>query len=232
MTGLTRETLSTAIHNGLRDEIRAGEIKPGERLWPEAVAERYGASIIPVREALRSLEADGLVISRPNRGVFVRTLSTDELGNILVVRKALEELAVREAMDKVTDEVLDEMEALNRDVLPRTIGQEWLEANQEFHFRLYRLSDNATLLQLIAQLWLTMDPYLQVFRSSTTNYSRSLEEHARLLEAVRRGEVEAAVAVAREHIQTAGEIVRRVLAGQDGMPDGVTLAARTADGAA
>jgi DNA-binding GntR family transcriptional regulator len=212
---LKRRTLSSVIHDGLRQEIVSGRLKPGERLWPEDIAEQFGVSVIPVREGLRSLEATGLVVSSPNRGVFVRALSIVELEHVLVIRQTLEALALTEAMPHVTNDVIAELKRINEEVLASDFGEGWLEHNREFHFGLYALSENDILLGLISQMWTRMEPYLQVYRSSTTDFSRPLEEHARLIAALRDKDLELALDIQREHIANAGEIVKRGLLSED-----------------
>ena len=105
--------LRDVVFNTLRQAILRGELKPGERLMEIQLAQRLGVSRTPVREAIRKLELEGLVLMIPRKGAEVAEITIKDLEDVLQVRAALEELAVRDACEKITEEQLKELRRSN-----------------------------------------------------------------------------------------------------------------------
>lgn len=178
----------------MRADIVAGEWHPGERLLEVRLADMYGVSRVPVREALRRLEAEGFLSVLPNRGATVNSLTSKEALEILSVRASLERLAVREAAAQRTDDDLDELHLVLAAARPLLVAgdAEGLAAlNTRFHQALFTASKNSTAAALVAPLWSKITWSYSV-RVGPERSRRSWAEHARLLRHIENGEAQAA----------------------------------------
>lgn len=212
MTTIKRETLSDRIRELVAQDIVSGNLKPGQRLLPAEVAERYDVSLIPVREALRALEAAGFVVSQANRAMYVKALSKEELHQVLVVRKSLEALAIAEAIEHTDEEHLGDLRELISRMDAVDDNEEWLSLNREFHLGIYSVTENKLLLDLIVQMWTKMEPYLRVYGVSVGDLTGPKREHEALVEALEARDLDEAIKIQNSHIMSAGRIVERVLA--------------------
>lgn len=199
-THLPRKSLPQAVAQAIREEILLGKIPVAARLNQDALAARFGVSRIPVREALRQLEAEGLVEIHPHRGAFVASLAVEEIKGIYEIRIALESLAVEFAAPEATEGDLQKLEAtlsrMDAEVEPAI----WLDLNLEFHRALYAPSGRAHLCNLIETLRRHSEPYLRIYVASMGRIRRAQEEHHQIFDAYRRHEVSAAAAALRAHL--------------------------------
>lgn len=188
----------------LREAILAGRLPTDRLLRQDDLAVRLGVSKIPVREGLRQLEAEGLVVFHPNRGVAVSSLSAAESREIVEMRVALESLALRHAVPALgarevrragalLDELDEEREARRRSRL-----------NWEFHAALYAPADRPLLLGAIQGLHARVDRYMRLVLSGAGHQAQSQREHRALLAACERRDADAAVAVLSAHVEDAG----------------------------
>jgi DNA-binding GntR family transcriptional regulator len=195
-------SLPDVIYERLRREIATGQLQPGPlKLRP--LAERFGTSPIPVREALRRLEADRLVSFVGNRAIQVNEVSAKELDEVFAIRAELETLALRLAMPAVTQpETLAELERL-MDLMDEQADDptEWRSTNEEFHKALYEPSDSPRLLGLIHNLWIVVEPYLRMYVRSLPGLRESQKQHRAIVEHLVAGDVAAAQAILREHLE-------------------------------
>jgi DNA-binding GntR family transcriptional regulator len=197
-------TLWQRVHDHLRDEIISGSLIPGTELHEVALAGSFGVSRGPIREALGRLATEGLVIIRPRRGAVVRALSSEEFIEAYQVREALEMMAVRLAVPKLTDEDLDAMERLVDDMEGLAEAgdvQGFFEANTAFHQRFFEASQNRMLAGLYRQLRGQIDRHRLRSLELRGELTRSVAEHRAILSAARAGDVERAVSLASEHIR-------------------------------
>ena len=144
--------LRDVVFNTLRKAILKGELKPGERLMEIALAERLGVSRTPVREAMRKLELEGLVVMIPRRGAQVANITEKDLNDVLEVRMALENLSIENACARMTEEQLDELWKAARnfeDTMAEGNLVRLAEADVAFHEVIYKSSDNRRLNQEI-----------------------------------------------------------------------------------
>lgn len=156
MADAPTRTVTAQIAERLRGMILSGALAPGLRIDQNEVAQRFGVSIVPVREALARLQSGGLVKIVPHRGVFVEDLSADELVDIYTVRELLEEHAARAAADRLTDADIRQLEQIAASMSALAAAHEvdpFLQVNREFHFTIYRAAHRQALLQIISQLW-------------------------------------------------------------------------------
>ena len=147
--------LRDVVFNTLRKAILKGELKPGERLMEIALAERLGVSRTPVREAMRKLELEGLVVMIPRRGAQVANITEKDLNDVLEVRIALENLSIENACARMTEEQLAELWKAAKD-FEATMAEGNLvklaEADVAFHEVIYKSSDNRRLNQVLNNL--------------------------------------------------------------------------------
>jgi DNA-binding GntR family transcriptional regulator len=199
-------TVAEHVMTEMRRDILKGRYALGARLDQQALADEFGASIIPVREALRKLEADGLVRIFPRRGAFVAELSSEELTDIHLMRKALESLALQQAIGQLDTLTIAELEAMGL-VLARLARDDdsvdWEPLNREWHFKLYAASNSPLLLSVIAMLWDRSTLYRQVNAVRREHRAKSVREHTALLACCAAGDAEGAIKILHEHIDRA-----------------------------
>jgi DNA-binding GntR family transcriptional regulator len=194
-------TKQQALEGFLREAIARGELKPGTRLKQQELARQFGVSPTPVREALRRLEGDGLVLYTPNRGISVARVDFPEVKEIYAMRMVLEGLAVELAVTRAS---LADLEALHRlqERMDSATAQNRLKAvrnlNYDFHMMIYGLSGYRRLLQFIQALW-GLFPWdtVQVIPGRA---KVSMQEHHGILEAFRTGDGSEAASRMRTHV--------------------------------
>ncbi len=198
-------SLSAVILAALDSEIISGALKPRERLVETELAARFGASRAPVREALRALQREGLVANGP-RGLQVADVSREEAGEIFEVLADLEELYTRRAVPHISlGEVAEMSRLLKR--MERAAAeadvQRYFELNDAFHDVIRNACPNRTLIQLLASLGKRTPRFRRLAMSLPGRLEKSIEEHRRILDAVRQGDAEAAGRRARESAERA-----------------------------
>ncbi len=184
----------------LREAILRGILRAGQQLRQDEIARELGVSHIPVREALRQLEAEGLVRLRPYRGFEVSELSPEEVEELYEIRIPLECQALKLALPRLTDEDLQRAEAVLDAIDAEDDPSVWSQLNTEFHAVLYAPSGRQRLLNLIRTLRTNVDRYLRLYISVMQRKQYSQREHRRILEAVRRRDAAEAVAALEEHL--------------------------------
>lgn len=190
----------------IRGRILEGTFPSHTRLDQQMLAREMGVSIIPVREGLRHLQAEGLVRIVPRRGAFVAGLSPTELSQISWMRERLEDLAVRLASPRLDSAGLDQLAALNdrmAQMTARARPAQWFEMNRAWHFALYGAGDSPLLAQMITLLWDRSELYRLSNAAREDNRVKSVEEHAAVIRHLRSGNVPAAARAIRHHIRRA-----------------------------
>ncbi|MCX6494419.1 MAG: GntR family transcriptional regulator [Actinobacteria bacterium] len=196
--------LSTRIADELRQAILTGELSPGERIRQEELAEQFGASRIPVREALRILVTDGLVNMVSNSGAWVSSLTQDECSEQYQIRERLEPLLLRYNLPSLTAEDLTRATDLVESMKNAPDLEAFMRLDREFHWITYSRVQTTTLTDLIERLWNTTQPYRRVFMQlvrSEGGIEVTHLEHELLLEAIKRGDSEEAESILRGHIR-------------------------------
>jgi DNA-binding GntR family transcriptional regulator len=198
------------IYQQLRRDIGRGVYRPGPiRIRP--LAERFGVSATPVREALRRLEAEGLVTLRKNQ-IVVNALSETELREIFAIRAELEAFALRRGAGEIRRDprLLAELESL--------VGamdryghdpEDWRTANESFHMKIYHAAGMPRLSSMIDSLWIAVEPYLRLYVSTAGSFGASQEQHRSILKHLRAGRAKAASDVLQKHLQETEEIVAK-----------------------
>lgn len=196
------ETTAQHALEGLRRAMVEGELRPGDRIGQEDIAERLGVSLAPVREALAVLEQEGQVTYRPRRGYFVAELDLDEVREIYQLRALLEERAARRALPLLDEDAIRRIELAARDCVDAaTTGDvvAELEANRRFHFAVLDSPDQVHTLRLIRLLWDSTENYRALYYSSPEGREESLQAHDRIVLAIAAGDVEHLIAELEAH---------------------------------
>lgn len=197
-------TLWQRVHEHLREEIISGRLAPGTVLHEVALAGSLGVSRGPIRDALGRLAVEGLVTTTPRRGAVVRALSSDEFIEAYQVREALEMMAVRLAVPRLTADDLAEMERLIEAMAARAEAddvQGFFELNTEFHQRFFEVAGNRTLAELYRQLRGQIDRHRLRSLELRGDLRRSIAEHRAILSAAETGDVQRTVQLASDHIR-------------------------------
>jgi len=211
---IQRQTLTGMTLDALRERILHGTYPEGEPLRQDAIAEELGVSRIPVREALRQLEAEGLVVFNPHRGAVVSTLSLSEIEELFDLRTTIELDLLRRALPRVgpedvarAKEILDRYETAlrNGDVAS------WGAMNWQFHSTLYAPADRPFTMSVAQKLHQQCDRYLRMQLALTHGELRANEEHRAILAAVKKRDARRAAELLREHILGAGRSLRDFL---------------------
>lgn len=190
------------IYRTLKDSILSGALAAEEPLRQDEIARTHGVSKIPVREALRRLEVEGLVTFRKNRGATVRRMSEAEILQLLDIRVALECRALELAVENMIDADFREMAALlDGDTCDASIV-EWSEMNRRFHHMLYEPCGNPVLLSMITDLQQKLGPYLRLLVTEASGAERPHREHSAILQACQRSDTPKAAELLRQHIET------------------------------
>ncbi len=202
--------LREIVFESLRDAILNQTLEPGERLMEIQLAEEMGVSRTPVREAIRKLELEGLVVMVPRKGVYVAGISIRDIHEVFEVRASLEGLAARLAAQRITPDELDLMERslfieageIDKDDLGNIV-----KTDTDFHELLYKAARNLRLYQMVNNL------QEQLLRFRSTSLARpgrskdALDEHRKILEALALGDSKLAEKLAIEHIENAETVM-------------------------
>ncbi|HEY0602282.1 MAG TPA: GntR family transcriptional regulator [Herpetosiphonaceae bacterium] len=191
----------------LRQAIMAGVFQDGQALRQDELAAELGLSKIPVREALRRLEAEGLVVFYPNRGAVVAALSAAEAEEIAEMRVALETLALRLALPRLTPRVLTQARAILDELDHEAEVTRWSTLNWEFHAALYAPAQRPRLLATITTLHSSVDRYMRVILVTMQHQAQSQQEHRALLSACEQHDETTACAILKGHITAASEML-------------------------
>lgn len=197
------------IADEMRDSILQGEFLPGTRMGQEMLAERFHTSRMPVREALRQLESEGLVTIVAHSGAWVAKLDPFEFDQTYKLREAVEPLAIRESIPYLSDEQKDQILELAREIVtmaePGSLldVERFLELDRQFHLLTYAGVRSPYLHDVVQRLWNTTQHYRR--KLMTTLSAEQLEatnaDHFLIADSVRRGDVEAAATMVQLHIR-------------------------------
>lgn len=197
-------TIQQHAYQYLRDMILTGAYAGGQKINPAKVAEELDISRMPVREALRQLDSEGLITMRPNRGAIVTILTTSEVLEIFEIRGVLEGLAVRTALPSLTDEDIDDLDHRRRRMdRVREEPKLWISRHDEFHDHLCSRSGRPRLTQEIARMRASVQPYLQIYIAHHASPEMTGFEHDGLMDLVRQRDEARAEEYMRDHIMSA-----------------------------
>ena len=195
--------LRDVVFNTLRQAILRGELKPGTRLMEIQLANKLGVSRTPIREAIRKLELEGLVLMTPRKGAEVAEITEKNMLDVLEVRKALDELATELACDRITSRQLEELKAAEHvfeDAIDTGDITKIAEADVVFHDVIFAATDNKRLVNLLSNLREQMYRYRIEYLKNPKYHSKLVSEHKQLIEAIENGKKDIACETIGKHI--------------------------------
>ena len=204
-------TTPDLIADSLRDDILRGDFLPGAALRQEELANRFGVSRLPIRDALFRLEAEGLVDIYPNRGAFVISLSAREVEEIYALRVLLEGDAIEVAVPRMTAADWRRIDAAHASSAQSAGGPAWVEGDRDFHLALYEAAGRPRQLAMIDTLRGTVDRYWNAYSELPSRTAEWLSDHDAIVEACRAGDAIGARERLTDHLQRASALVVSLL---------------------
>ncbi len=201
-------TVTKQVYYTLRERILKGTYPEGMQLQQDSLASQLGVSRIPVREALIQLSSEGLVRFAPYKGAMVTGLSCGELWEIFEIRYALESVALRHAIARITDDDVQRLQAIlskDREISARPLGdgELWSSMNWKFHMELYKIAGRPRLMELINAQHLQVDRYLRIYLEEMGYQEDSLEAHSAILQCCRIRDAVEATVLLHDHLKKA-----------------------------
>jgi DNA-binding GntR family transcriptional regulator len=214
-------TLKETVYDKLLTAITLGKLPPGTQVTIAQLAALIGVSFMPVREALRKLEAGNFISVQKNRRITITELSTQDLEELLEIRVELECMAARKAVKNATEELVDDLERIIREINDSQNAEEFLERNKNFHLTLYRNARMPILQEVIDNLWRRVSPYLHIYATKATDFSDfdylRTRYHEGIIKGVREKNAKEVCRWLTLDLKTAAELVISFLnAGRDG----------------
>lgn len=195
--------LRDVVFNTLREAILKGELIPGERLMEKTLSERMGVSRTPIREAIRKLELEGLVMMVPRKGAEVAKITEKDIRDLLEVRATLEALAVRLACENMDEEAKKRLNFL-KDEFARAAKKKDVDLiirkDVEFHDAIFAATDNDKLIQIVSNLREQIYRFRVKYIQEMPDYQVLINEHEEIVTSIINGDIKTAEAMAISHI--------------------------------
>lgn len=208
-------TLREQVTQSLRTALMRGHFQPGQSVTVKAISTMLGASVMPAREAMTRLTAEGALELRPNRTVIVPVLSSREFDEVTDLRCHVEAVVAAQAVDHVRPEHINELrllDSLMRAAAKRGDIDEYLNSNFKFHFVMYRLGSTPFVLSIIEKLWVRVGPLIRE-SIGETGFSDSGKVHAEMIDALRAGNKKALQKAVAQDISFAATSIKKSRAG-------------------
>nr|WP_288555374.1 GntR family transcriptional regulator [uncultured Mediterraneibacter sp.] len=210
--------LRDVVFNTLRQAILRGELKPGERLMEIQLANKLGVSRTPIREAIRKLELEGLVLMIPRKGAEVAEITEKNMLDVLEVRRALEELAVKLACERITEEEIQELKEA-ADAFQKILSEKDItkiaEADEAFHDVIFKSTGNDRLIQLLNSLREQMYRYRLEYLKREEYHPQLLEEHQQIIDRITRKDQSEAAELIDRHIGNQVDVMLEMIRGKN-----------------
>ena len=206
MLNIKNETdlaLSQQIANSLKEEILSGKYPPGIRIRQEDIAEQFGASRSPVREALRILEAEGLINLVAHTGAWISHLSLSECEEMYQLRERIEPLLLRLSIPHITDSLVQELQKLVLQMEATTDVEAFLRLDRQFHLLSYSKAETVLVGEMVNRLWNTTQHYRRAYSQmmASTSFKPAHYEHHLLLTSIIKGDLDDAERILFGHIR-------------------------------
>lgn len=196
--------LSARIADELRSAVLSGEMHPGMRIRQELLATKYGASRIPVREALKQLENEGLVVLAPNRGAWIADVNSEESLEVYKIREVVEPLAIFESVPNLTDPDISVLDEMISELERVTTLERYLQLDREFHLRTYSKARMPQLQAMVERFWNSTQHFRRQFVKETfakNGLPFSDPQHLQLMDMIRVRDAEGARTMVHLHIR-------------------------------
>ena len=210
--------LRDVVFNTLRQAILKGELAPGERLMEIQLAEKLGVSRTPIREAIRKLELEGLVLMIPRKGAEVARISEKSMRDVLEVRRSLEELAAELACQRMDAEALKDLEDAQKAFIQAVESGETMtmaEADEHFHDVIYMGTGNTRLVQILNNLREQMYRYRVEYLKDENNYPTLMKEHKDIVEGLVRKNKTQVTETMHQHVKNQAVAVKAMIQEQE-----------------
>jgi len=209
--------LSSRIADEIRSAVLSGEMRPGMRIRQELLAAKYGASRIPVREALKQLENEGLVVLAPNRGAWIADVNSEESIEVYKIREVVEPLAIFESVPNMTDADIAALDAMVNELERTTTLERYLQLDREFHLRTYSRARMPQLQAMVERFWNSTQHFRRQFVKET--FARdglpfSDPQHLMLMAMIRSRDAEGARSMVHLHIRRTRLLIERLDVGR------------------
>jgi DNA-binding GntR family transcriptional regulator len=209
---IERRTVAAEAAEILRQRILSGELRAGQPIRQEQIAQEMGVSRIPLREALKQLEAEGFVTIAPHKGAVVSTLSAEEAEELFALRLQLEDWLLRDAIPRMQEADFAHLDAIiDESRAPDNLAR-WGELNWQFHEALYRPAGRPLSLRFLKRIHDNLDRYLRLQIAVTRDWDRAYRDHQDLVALSRERNVEAALALLKDHILGTAKALSSTLA--------------------
>ncbi|MGM0438374.1 MAG: GntR family transcriptional regulator [Bacillota bacterium] len=208
--GIKVATKSEIVYDKIKNYIIKGKLEPGEKYSISNLAKDFEISRSPVYEAVKLLEKEDFVTIIPNVGFKVNTLTRKEIHDLLRIQGALEGLAIREAMDKIGEEEIKELNGiLDKTEKYYNNGKidKYIEENKKFHFKLYKYSQSKKLINALKDYWRYEIWYTQNSEEIKSNICNLIDDHRELLDIISKGEKDKVQDFIDEHIEDCEDVV-------------------------
>ncbi len=210
---IPKETLQDRVYRQLTDLILSGELAPGQLVTIQRLADAFGTSAMPVREALKRLASANVLTVVSGRSIGIPPLTAERLSDLRRVRREIEPLAAEWAIGRITPAQIADLrsclEGMNRAIAEDRI-KAYLRGNKAFHFGIYTAAGSPVMDAIIETLWLQISPYFHLLYDSG-NYLVSNKEHEVMLEALESGDKDALRASVQRDIDLAFDVLRDLL---------------------
>lgn len=205
MSDLAKEGVaSRRIANEIRTAIVSGAMAPGTRIYQEEIAEQFGASRLPVREALRILESEGLILLKSNSGAWVAKLDMAECVEIYKIRERLEPLALRESIPRLTESEVGAIERLCDETEKSLHLDDFLGLDRQFHLLTYQRCEMDVLRAMVERFWNTTQHHRRAYRNALAiDENCAIHEHRLIVDAIKRRDPDDGERILLTHIRRA-----------------------------
>jgi len=213
-TIIPRRSLHDELATQLRDLLMRGELKAGDKISEQALCQRFGVSRTPLREALKVLANEGLVILLPNRGASVARISRGEIDELFPIMGAMEALAGEAACARISDAGIAEIEAMHEEMLEhyrKGNSAGYLQINRKIHEAFFEAAGNHALTQFYQTLMVRIHAVRFIAQKSSERWREAVEDHERMIAALKARDGERLGAVLKEHLRHKAEMVHESL---------------------
>ena len=207
------KTLRQEVYDQLRDKIISAEILPGQTISLRELAQKFGVSLMPVREALWQLESERIIVIESNKRIRVNTLTAKEMEEALRLRLMLESTAAERACDLRPEEAIPRVKRLLEGMEASVERPKiFMRRNTQFHFSIYSYADSPLLLEIVNRLWARVFPYVFTYFFMTQDNSKAMKRHWRMFQGLAEKNKKTLTDALREDLEAAATVIIPALA--------------------
>jgi DNA-binding GntR family transcriptional regulator len=202
------KTLRQEVYDQLRDKIISAEILPGQTISLRELAQKFGVSLMPVREALWQLESERIIVIESNKRIRVNTLTAKEMEEALRLRLMLESTAAERACDLRPEEAVPRVEHLLK-TMETSVDRPkiFMRRNTQFHFSIYSYADSPLLLEIINRLWARVFPYVFTYFFITQDNSKAMKRHWKMFQGLAERNKKKLTDALQEDLEAAAKVI-------------------------